>query len=210
MLLYSPFSRWICVCILSHLARVPWSILFGSSLARSVVYYSLCIILSYIFTLDPPLLDLSDFLRLQGCPYKNCTQVNCRVLRGILKWEGKKWIWLMRWASWRYDIWLTQNILLNSRSPMLGGLNVLEVFFLWLRCDGAIGPHDWEFSATIPPSPLNPVVHYIHTPQTIDKTINLFNSYMKMFRNIFQNLRLVKVMICGEQRYIQKKCTSQR
>src|SRR6266478_4670189 len=56
MLLYSPFSCRICVCILLHLAM-------------SVVYYSLCIILSYIFSLNPPLLDLSDFLGLQGCPY---------------------------------------------------------------------------------------------------------------------------------------------
>jgi hypothetical protein len=45
-----------CTCFPAYLARFPQSILFGSSLARSVVYYSLCIILSYIFSLDPPLL----------------------------------------------------------------------------------------------------------------------------------------------------------
>jgi hypothetical protein len=53
----------LCTCFPAFLARFPQSILFGSSLARSVVYYSLCIILSYIFSLNPPLLDLSDWPR---------------------------------------------------------------------------------------------------------------------------------------------------
>jgi hypothetical protein len=38
----------LCMCFPAFLARFPQSILFGSSLARSVVYYCLCIILSYI------------------------------------------------------------------------------------------------------------------------------------------------------------------
>jgi hypothetical protein len=82
--------------------------------------------------------------------------------------------------------------------------------FLQLSCDAAIGLHDQEFSATIPPSPPNTMVHYIHTPRTIDETIYLFNSYMRMSGNIFQNLELTKVIICGEQRYVQKNCMSQR
>jgi hypothetical protein len=57
------------------------------------------------------------------------------------------------------------------------------MFFLQLKCNTAIGPHDQEFSATIPPSPLNTMVH--NTPQATDKIINLFNSYMRMSKNIF-------------------------
>ena len=40
MLLYSLFSCQICVRVFPHLARVPQSIFFGSSLARSVVCHS--------------------------------------------------------------------------------------------------------------------------------------------------------------------------
>ena len=52
----STLMLFLCMCFPAFLARFPQSILFGSSLARSVVYYSIYIILSYIFTLDLPLL----------------------------------------------------------------------------------------------------------------------------------------------------------
>jgi hypothetical protein len=58
----------LCTCFPAFLARSPQSILFGSSFARSVVYYSLCIILSYIFSLDHPLLAWVISLRTARLP----------------------------------------------------------------------------------------------------------------------------------------------
>ena len=93
---------------------------------------------------------------------------------------------------------------------MLRELNAVEMFFwhfVQLRRDAAIGPRDKEFSATIPPSP---VLHYAHTTRAIDKIIYLFNGYIRMFRNISENLGLVKATGHDKQKCIQKNCMSQR
>jgi hypothetical protein len=49
-----------------------------------------------------------------------------------------------------------------------------------------------------------PVLHYAHTTRAIDKVIYLFNGYIKMSRNIFKNLGLVKAMGHNKQEYVQK------
>src|SRR5882762_961863 len=48
-----------------------------------------------------------------------------------------------------------------------------------------------------------PVLHYAHTTRAIDKIIYLFNGYIRMFRNISENLGLVKAM--GHNKNASKK-----
>jgi len=64
----STLMLFLCTCFPAFLARFPQSILFRSSLARSVVYYSICIIFSYIFSLDLPLLAWVISLRTARLP----------------------------------------------------------------------------------------------------------------------------------------------
>ena len=96
-------------------------------------------------------------------------------------------------------MWFTQKVSSNSKLAMLSAINV---FFLQLRQDTAIGAHDQQFSATIPLDHQIPLYTMLTYPGQIDKDVGLFNSYIRLCINIFKNLGHGEVMVHDKQKFV--------
>jgi hypothetical protein len=91
-------------CFPASLVRFPQSILFGCSLARSVVYYSLCIILSYIFSLDPPLLAWVISLRTARLPLQRVPDFDLAKTWPLSLVTERSW-----WKVWTWHLTICGN-----------------------------------------------------------------------------------------------------